>query len=32
MADFLITEAVGEDDVGVGIDEGNIFDENNDIE
>ena len=29
MADFLITEAVDEDDVGVGVDEGNIFDENN---
>ena len=28
MADFLLTEAVDEDDIGVSIDEGNIFDEN----
>ena len=28
MADFLLTEAVDEDDVGAGVDVGNIFDEN----
>ena len=28
MGDFLLTEAVDEDDVGVDVDEGNIFDEN----